>query len=43
MGPLDPGRYAVVAASILALVALAAYLPARRASELDPALVLRAE
>jgi putative ABC transport system permease protein len=43
VGPLDPGRYVVVAVSLLALVALAAYVPARRASELDPALVLRSE
>jgi len=43
VGPLDPGRYAVVAVSLLALVALAAYVPARRAGQLDPALVLRSE
>lgn len=43
VGPLDPGRYVAVALCMLALVALAAYVPARRAGQLDPALVLRSE
>jgi len=43
VGALDPGRYAAVAATMLALVAVAAWVPARRASKLDPARVLRSE
>jgi predicted permease len=37
----DPLAYAGVAATVVAVAALAAYLPARRASRLDPADVLR--
>lgn len=40
---LEPGRYAAVAAFMLALVAVAAYVPARRATGLDLPRVLRAE
>ena len=43
VSPLDIRRFALAAVFLLALVAIAAYLPARRASELDPALVLRSE
>jgi ABC-type lipoprotein release transport system permease subunit len=43
VSPLDISRYAAAAVFLLALVTLAAYVPARRASGLDPALVLRSE
>jgi putative ABC transport system permease protein len=43
VGPMDPVTYAAVAA-ILALVSLlATYLPARRASRVDPVIALRAD
>ena len=41
--PLDPTTYLVVIGVLLAAVALATYLPARRAARLDPAVTLRAE
>src|SRR5690606_8729995 len=41
--PLDPPTYVAVLGLLLAAVALAAYLPARRAARLDPAATLRAE
>jgi predicted permease len=41
--PLDPTTYAAVVGVLLAAVALAAYVPARRAARLDPATTLRAE
>ncbi len=43
VSPLAIGRYVLVATLLLAVVAVAAYVPARRASRLDPALVLRSE
>ena len=43
VSPWDPVTYAAVPALFIALAALAAYVPARRATALDPALVLRAE
>jgi hypothetical protein len=43
VSPLDIGRYVSVAALLLPLVAIASYVPARRASRLDPARVLRSE
>jgi predicted permease len=43
VSPLAIGRYVFVAALLLAVVAIAAYVPARRASALDPALILRSK
>jgi hypothetical protein len=43
VGPLDPGTYLAVLGVLAAAVLFAAYLPARRASEVDPAVTLRAE
>jgi putative ABC transport system permease protein len=40
---LDPATYAAVAAGLGATALVASYLPARRASRLDPALALRWE
>jgi predicted permease len=41
--PLDPATFAVVALLFLAVATAAAYLPARRASTVDPSIALRAE
>lgn len=40
---LDPAAYAAVSVILLASAALASYLPARRASTVDPTEILRAE
>ena len=41
--PLDPGTYAVAALALVATAALAAYLPARHVTRVDPMAALRAE
>jgi ABC-type antimicrobial peptide transport system permease subunit len=41
--PLDPGTFIAMAALFLLVGALAALAPARRATRVDPAIVLRAE
>jgi putative ABC transport system permease protein len=41
VSPLDPGTYLKVIALVAAVVAMAAYLPARRASKVDPLELLR--
>jgi putative ABC transport system permease protein len=43
VGPLDVPTWIVVSASMLAVAAIASYLPARRACRVDPAVALRAE
>jgi len=39
----DPAVFALGCATLLGVSLLAAYLPARRAAEIDPAITLRAE
>jgi predicted permease len=43
LGPINEGIYAVVPLALLGLTTIAAYLPARRASRVDPTIALRAE
>ena len=41
VGPLDPASYAIAATALLAVAAIAAFLPAHRASRIDPMAALR--
>jgi ABC-type antimicrobial peptide transport system permease subunit len=41
--PRDPATFAVAVATLLMVAGLAAYLPARRASKLEPVAALRAD
>ena len=43
VGPMDPMTYAVVSGVLAAVALLATYLPARRASRVDPIVALRAD
>jgi ABC-type antimicrobial peptide transport system permease subunit len=43
VGPTDPMTYAAVSSTLAAVALLATYLPARRASRVDPIVALRAD
>ena len=43
VGPMDPITYAAVSALLAGMTLVATYLPARRASRVDPVVALRAE
>jgi putative ABC transport system permease protein len=43
VGPMDPITYAAVSAVLAGMTLAATYLPARRASHVDPIVALRAD
>jgi putative ABC transport system permease protein len=43
VSPVDPATYCAVSIALMAIAVLASYLPARRATAVDPSVALRAE